>query len=112
VSAVPPVSPQQRDERLWAMAAHIIPLFGFPILAPLVIMLAKPLGSEFIHHHAKQSLIFHITLLVLTIVLCITIIGIIALPAVAVLCYVGGIIAALKANDGVWYRFPVIGGKV
>jgi uncharacterized Tic20 family protein len=118
MSAVPPppvvLSQQERDERMWGLLVHVIPLFGFSIIFPIVIMLVKPHDSEFIYHHAKQSLIFQVSMLVLTIltvVLCFVLVGFLLLPVVLVLHFAGPIVAGVRANEGKWYRYPIIGGS-
>jgi uncharacterized protein len=87
-------------ERMWGMLAHISPIIvGF--LGPLIIMLmpdslvGRP--SPFLKHHAKQSLIWTIALIVVAILTC----GIGGLVMM-----IWQVLAGLAANKGEWYVYP------
>lgn len=103
-----------KDERTWGMLCHLSALSGFvipfaTIIAPLVIWLVKKDEMPFVDDQGKESLNFQITLTILGIVcipLVFLIIGIPLLIALAVLGVVFCIIGAVKANDGVAYRYP------
>ena len=113
VSAIP-----SKDERTWAMVAHLsafsyyITGIGI-ILGPLVVWLAKRDGNPFVDEQAKEALNFQISIMIYGlagVLLCATIIGaIIGIPVLAglhiyqIVCM---IIAAIKANDGVSFRYP------
>ena len=67
----PPLPPDlqaanvSKDERTWAMVAHLAALAGFMIpfgniLGPLVVWLVKREESAFVAYHAKQSMWFQI----------------------------------------------------
>lgn len=106
---------QERDERLWALLVHIVPIFlsgTLGVLVPLAVMLIKPGGSEFVYHHAKQALIFQIAILVaiwVSALLIFVLVGFLLLPLVVILAFVGAIIAGVKGYNGEWYRYPIIG---
>lgn len=60
------VSMTEKDEKNWAMAAHLASLAGFAfpfgnIIGPLVIWLVKKDESEFVDEQGKESLNFQIT---------------------------------------------------
>lgn len=111
------------DEKLWGMLAHLFALLGYVVslgqyIAPLVIYLVYKDRSKFVAFHALQSLFFQLLVLVVGIALVmfsIVTLGLgllIALPAlvalwIAVLVY--AIIAAIQANNGVWYELPFAG---
>lgn len=111
------------DERLWGMLAHLLTLLGYVVslgqyIAPLVIYLVYKDQSRFVAFHALQSLFFQLLALVVTIALAIfslVTLGvglILALPVlvvlwIAVLVYT--IVAAIQANNGVWYELPFVG---
>ncbi len=99
--AVPPTS----DERTMALLAHVL-TFVSSFLAPLIIYLVKKDESAFISHHANESLNFQITVFLVSIVLFVTIIGILLLWVVGILSLVLVIVATIKANEGKLYRYP------
>lgn len=94
---------------LSALAGFIVP-FG-NIIAPLVIWLVKKDEMPFVNDQGKESLNFQITVFLAAIVCFILIfvaIGFLLLPALAIYTLVMIIIAAMKANEGVSYRYPFI----
>jgi uncharacterized Tic20 family protein len=104
-----PVPLTPSEERLWAMLAHLS-YFVFSIFGPIIIMVVFGPRSAFVGDQAKEALNFHITLLIAGIVSGILIlvgIGLILLPAVAIYGLVFAILAAVKANDGEPYRYPL-----
>lgn len=104
---------------MWAMFAHLsafaIYFTGLGhVLGPLIIWMVKRDTSSFINDQGKESLNFQISLTIYGIgalILCMTvilaIIGIPILIALGVFQVVMIIIAAMKANDGVAYRYPL-----
>jgi uncharacterized Tic20 family protein len=103
-----------QDERTWGMVAHLAALAFFilpfgNILGPLVVWLAKRDHSAFVAVHAKEALNFNITFLIGVLVcgvLLVFSIGILLGAVLFVFWLVMTIIAALKANEGVAYRYP------
>jgi uncharacterized Tic20 family protein len=105
----PPAPLPPNEERLWAMLAHLS-YFVFSIFAPIIIMVVFGPRSAFVQDQAKEALNFHITLLIAAVVSGVLIlvgIGVILLPVVAVYGLVFAILAAVKANDGELYRYPL-----
>ena len=112
-----PVSAPTRDERLWATFCHVsalaVLLFPLPvvqILAPLVVWLIKRQDSAFVDFHGKESLNFQISWLIYMVIAAILIsicIGIVLLPALVIADVVLVVIAAIRANDGLEYRYPL-----
>jgi len=103
----PPLT--QSEERGWALAAHLgVLVAGF--LAPLIIWLVFKDRGRFLEHHAKESLNFQITVTIALIVAMITAILVVGIFLALVLVpwmIVMPIIAAVKANSGEWYRYPL-----
>jgi len=111
------------DEKLWGMLAHLLTLLGYVVvvgayIAPLVIYLVYKDRSRFVAFHALQALFFQLLALAVTIALMlfsVVTLGcgiLLAAPlvialAIAVLVYT--IIAAIQANNGVWYELPIVG---
>ncbi|OEH92442.1 DUF4870 domain-containing protein [Bacillus solimangrovi] len=108
--------PVTKNERTWGLMAHlasfagyILPLFG-NILGPLIVYLIKKDESEFIADQARESLNFQISFLIYAIVsgfLIIILVGAFLLAILPILQLIFVIIAAIKANDGVNYRYPM-----
>ena len=102
------------DERTWGMIAHLAALAGFVvpfgnILGPLVVWLVKREHSVFVATEAKEALNFNITLAlggVVCFVLLALSIGVLFAAVLAIFWLVMTIVAALKANEGVAYRYP------
>lgn len=107
VVAEPPLS--QSDERLWAMLAHLS-IFVLSLLGPILILVLLGKRSAFVDDQSKEALNFHISVLIASVVsflLCFVIIGFVLLPIVIVGSMVLGIVGALRAHEGVAYRYPV-----
>lgn len=105
-----------QDERTQAMLCHLTGLLGglippVNIIAPLVIWLLKKDQSQFVNDQGKEALNFQISTtvyFVIALVLMIVLIGILALPVVGLFWLIFGIIATIKSNEGVYYRYPFI----
>jgi uncharacterized Tic20 family protein len=94
------------DDKTWAMLAHISPIVGLGFIGPLIVWLIYKDKSPFVADQAKEALNFSLAVLIAVLVLCATCIGIIVAPVVSIGALVYGIIAAMEANKGVWYRYP------
>jgi uncharacterized Tic20 family protein len=107
-----PLSPDQ--ERLWAMLAHLLSFVAAYIalgfLAPLTVLLVFGPRSAYVRAHAVEALNFNLTWLIYAIVagvLAILGIGIPILIALGIAYVVLVIIAAVRANNGQHYRYPL-----
>lgn len=63
----------------------------------------------FVDDQGKEALNFHITLFLMMVVagiLTIIVIGVVLIPIIALYGLIFSIIAAVKANEGVSYRYP------
>ncbi len=109
------------EERTWALAAHLSAFTGFVtgglgcVLGPLVVWLIKRDTMPFASDQAKEALNFNITLFILGCVLVlfsiVTLgIGLLLAWPVGIAAFVAWlvltILAAIKANEGVAYRYP------
>ena len=114
------------EERQWAMFAHLSALLGAILtgafgggwgcfIGPLVIWLVKKDTMPFVADQAKEALNFNITVaiaLVVLVLLSVMTLGIgliIAIPlwvVIGIAWLVLTIIGAIKANEGVPYRYP------
>ena len=110
-----PVSGDQ-EARTWATLTHLSTLAGYVtavgfIVGPLVMWLLKKDQWEFVDDQGKESLNFNISFFIYAIVCVILVIVLIGIPlliALAVLHLVLTIVAAMNANNGVRYRYPLI----
>jgi uncharacterized Tic20 family protein len=98
---------------LSGLSGYVIPLGG--ILVPIIIWAMKK-DSEMIATIAKQAIILNVAVFVLVLVSAILWITIILIPlvllfwcALALVAVALPIIGAIKANQGEYYRYPVVG---
>ncbi len=121
----PPPAPTggtQAEDRQWAMFGHLSALTGVftggvgNIVGPLVVWLVKKDTLPFAADQAKEALNFNITLLIvgvaLTLLSIVTLgLGLIIVIPVAILLGIAWLVltimAGLKANEGVTYRYPL-----
>lgn len=104
-----------RQTRQWATVLHlsqfagyVAPIAGF--LAPIVIWIVKKDESPEIDAHGREVLNWLISLVIYFVVsglLCMVLIGIPLVMILGVLAVVFPIIAAVKASDGVLWRYPL-----
>ncbi|MEP6649350.1 MAG: DUF4870 domain-containing protein [Lapillicoccus sp.] len=102
------------DERMWGMFAHLAPfvgaLVGLPFLGPLVVFLIYKDRSPFVRRNALESLNFQLTLLIgyiISAVLAFVLIGFFTAAIIAIASIVLQILAAVAANRGEEYRYPL-----
>jgi len=99
----------QSDERLWATLSHIsIPFIG--VIGPLIVYLVFKDRSAFLRDQATESLNFSILYTIAQIVasiLTVVVIGAILLPVLFIGALILCIMAAVAANKGTAYRYPV-----
>jgi len=87
----------------------VVPVFG-SIIGPLIVWQIKKDEFGFVNDQGKEAVNFQITILIYLIVsafLSFVCIGFVLLPAVVVFDLVFLLIAAVKANDGERYRYPL-----
>ena len=107
-SGQPAVSPA--DARMWSLFAHLGGTF-LSFIVPLVIYLVYKDRDPFIRGHSAQALNFHITLFIIYVVsipLMFIIIGFFTLLAAAICAVVFSIMAAIAANNGQEYTYPLV----
>ena len=107
-----PAAPQPMnpaDERLWATLVHVGGIF-FNFVPALIGYLVLKDRGPFVRAHTATALNFQLTLLIASFVgwvLTIVVIGFVILAAVWVVNIVFSIIAAIAANKGEWYTYPM-----
>lgn len=112
----PPAQPYQptpqmnpADERLWATLVHVGGIF-FGFIPALIGFLVLKDRGPFVREHTATALNFQITLAIASVVGWVLIwvaIGLLILAAVWVVNIVFSIIAAVKANAGQPYVYPL-----
>ena len=103
-----------QDERTWGMIAHLSTFTGFivplgSVIAPLVVWLLKRDQSAFVADQGKEALNFNISVLGAALICALLIfvfIGILLGVALFIFWLTLTIVAAIKANEGVRYRYP------
>ena len=105
----------QPEERTWALLAHLSTFAGYlvplgNILGPLVIWLARKDESAFVDRHAREALNWQISLTIYMVVAAILVFVLIGMAMVLVLALLDLILtiqAAVTANQGREYRYPI-----
>jgi len=110
--------PVDANARQWAMFAHLSAFLSaivvLPFLGPLVVYLAKKDEHPFIADQSREALNFNLSvtiyvfasiLISLTIIL--ALVGIPALVVILLGWIILTIIAAVRANNGEAYRYPL-----
>ncbi|MDT8299916.1 MAG: DUF4870 domain-containing protein [Sedimentisphaerales bacterium] len=107
-----------KDARMWGMICHlaglgglipIVPIIG-SVIGPLIVWQIKKDEFNFVADQGKESVNFQISILMYAIVsglLCFACVGFVLLPAVYIFDLIFLLIAAVKANDGEHYRYPL-----
>jgi uncharacterized Tic20 family protein len=115
-AAPPPASPYQAqsqmspaDEKLWATLIHIGGiLFGFiPALIGYIVLKDR---GPFVRAHTATALNFQITMAIAGFIggiLTIVFVGFLVLAAVGIIIIIFSIMAAIAANKGEWYSYPL-----
>lgn len=93
------------DEKTLALVSHIVTLVS-QFIDPLIIYLVKKDESAFVAAHAKESLNFQLTVLLIIILLIVSIVGILLLWFLGIYVLVLVIIATIRASEGKLYRYP------
>ena len=105
----------KQEERSLGLACHLLALAGLVvpfgnILGPLIMWLVKKDDSAFVDDQGKEALNFNITISIagfIAFLLIFVVIGGILLPIIGIFWLVMTIIAAVKANGGERYRYPL-----
>lgn len=102
------------DQRTWCMLCHLSALASLvgvpPVIGPLVVWLIKKEQIPMVDKYGKESVNFQLSILLYSIVsifLCVILIGFLLLPALGILWLVCTIIASVKASNGEFFRYPL-----
>jgi uncharacterized Tic20 family protein len=99
-----PWTPQ--EEKVAAVIVHVAAIF-FEFFAPIIGYIFLKDKGPFVLHHAKESLNFSLTVLIIAILVAITIVGLLFLWVVAIYWTVCRVIAALQTSQGKFFRYPL-----
>lgn len=117
-AAAPDTAPDKglsKDERTMGMLAHLSSLAGYVIpfgniIGPLVVWLIKREEMPFVDDQGKEALNFQITVM-LAVIACFAlfflILPLLLIPVIGIVDLVFTVIAAVKANEGEHYRYPM-----
>jgi uncharacterized protein len=103
-----------QDERTWGMLAHLTTFAGFivplgNVIGPLIVWLVKRDQSAFVADQGKEALNFNISVVgaaIICALLVFVFIGILLGVALFIFWLTMTIVAAIKASEGVRYRYP------
>ena len=105
------------NERMWAMLSHLSGFAGYlvvvpfaSVFGPLIVWLLKRDSSQFVDFHGKEALNFQITMSIayaISFALCFVLIGFFLLPILGIWMVVLVVIAAIKASNGEYFRYPL-----
>lgn len=109
---------ENKDARTWGMMAHLSAMLaailtGFlgGFIGPLIVWLVKKNEHPFVDDQGKEALNFQLTLLIayviaigIVMVSCGVLFFVYFVPIL--LQFIFGIIGAMKANEGIYYRYP------
>jgi hypothetical protein len=109
-----PLPKPSQEVRQWAMFCHLSALLGIwipfgTLIGPLILWQMKRESDPFIDAQGKEALNFQITVAIaatISFFLMLVVIGFFLLGLIAIGALVLTIIAGVKANDGVPYRYP------
>lgn len=109
-----PAGVPSAEEKQWGLFSHLSALSGMiiplgSVLGPLIIWQVKKDTLPFAADQAKEALNFNITVaiaLIVSFLLTFVVIGLLLLPLVGLAWLILTILAAIKANEGVAYRYP------
>ena len=102
--------PQKGSDKIWTILCHLSFYVGLPFLLPLVVYLAMRNESAYVGENAREALNFHISLLIYSLCcvpLVFIVIGIPILVVMGIASLVLAVVAAVKASDGLCYRYPL-----
>jgi uncharacterized protein len=103
-----------KDARNWAMICHLAALAGYlvpfgNVLGPLIIWAIKKDDSPFIDDQGKEALNFQLTMtlgFIASFILMFVLIGFVLIAVLCIYMLIMVIIASIKANEGIYYRYP------
>lgn len=110
-SVPPPVaSPVATSDKALTLLCHLSVFVGAPFLLPFIVWLLKRRDTDAVGAHAAEVLNFHLSFLLWSL-LCVPLvwlgIGIVFVGALWLAGLILAVVGAVKASDGVLYRYPL-----
>jgi uncharacterized Tic20 family protein len=105
---VPP--PVATSDKALMILCHVSALIGVGFVLPFVVWLVKKNDPDAVADHAKETLNFHLSWLLyalLCVPLMFIVVGVPLAIILGVAALVLAIVGAVKASDGVLYRYPL-----
>lgn len=105
-----PTAPVATSDKALMILSHLSALIGVGLVLPFIVWLVKRHDADMVAAHAAEALNFHLSLLlyaILLIPLCWVLIGVPLLIIMGLASIVLAIFAAVRASDGVLYRYPL-----
>jgi uncharacterized Tic20 family protein len=105
-----PLPPAQGNDKLFIILCHLSLILGVGFILPLIVYLVKRNESALVTAHAREVLNFHISLVIYALIcvpLVFVFIGIPMLMILGLMAFICAIVAAIKASDGGFYRYPM-----
>ncbi len=109
------ISEDTQKERTWAMFCHlgafagyIIPFGG--IIGPIIVWAMKKDQYELVDDQGKEAINFNISMIIYYIVSAVLILALVGIPLLVALIFfriIITVVAAIKANEGVRFRYPL-----
>ena len=115
MSDQPPVPVPSREARQWAMLCHYAAFFWFlapmigNVVGPLLVWQLKKDLDPFVDQQGKEALNFQITVAIAWLVcllLGFVVVGFLLMTVLVIGALILTIIAGIKANKGIAYRYP------
>jgi hypothetical protein len=110
LSPLPPPLPAAGNDKVLIILYYLSALLGVGIILPLIVYLIKKDEASRTAAHAAEVLSFHLSLLIYAVCampLVFILVGLFVYFAIAIGSLVCAIIAAIKASEGVLYRYPL-----
>ncbi len=98
------------SDKLLMILCHVSPFIGLPFLLPFIVWLIKKGEPDPVAVHAAEAFNFHLSYAVYAL-LCVPLtfifIGVPLLVVIGVATLILAVIAAVRAADGILYRYPL-----
>jgi uncharacterized protein len=109
------VSDFSTDERMWAMFCHLSAFAGFiipfgNIIGPLIVWSIKKDQYPLVNDQGKEAINFQISMVIyflVSLLLILVLVGLALLVALFFFNIIIVVVAALKANEGSFFRYPL-----
>jgi uncharacterized protein len=109
------INTDQQNERTWAMFCHLSAFAGFiipfgGIIGPIVVWAIKKDQYPLVDDQGKEAVNFSISMVIYYIaaaILILVLVGFLLLGALFFFRLIITVVAAIKANEGVRFRYPL-----